>query len=455
MRASDVIQALRENGALHTPDNTNIADVRDELAARTAEWSHPPEMPVLGTDGLQQELTRVVENLAGGVRGTSLHDVLVDAGRFGFAIEDLGSQYNARAFSIGDSWLVLVDETLITGFYLAVRALARRLAIPGASAPLCESCGRSACEEYSSATSARRWLEVGLGAHNAETIQVDWTPGEARIYAAHEISNSALSFVVAHEVGHHVRGHTDEANLARLHAVASGEAISEFHTSVQMEIEADVLGCELVLLAAAEAGGNLNQFVNAAIGIEHLWCTLELLERASPRPVNDETHPPIMLRRHCVDRVYAAKEGFEPVRHAVAGYRRLHHDLWRTLAKPSPHDIACWTAEREKVRSRVRDAATAMARFAQQKRHAEFDAASSELLRACSESSKLFFESAVADLTILEGPSSGLGRTTSMAWETLCELPHLMLLMLDHQAPFLGQRVDGPDIPFAEIFVPD
>ena len=36
MNASDVIQALRESGALHTPDNTNFDDVRDDLAARTA-----------------------------------------------------------------------------------------------------------------------------------------------------------------------------------------------------------------------------------------------------------------------------------------------------------------------------------------------------------------------------------------------------------------------------------
>jgi hypothetical protein len=370
MRASEVIQALRESGALHTPDNTNIEDVRDDLAALTAEWSRPPEMPVLGTDGLQQALTRVVERLAVGVRGAPLHDVLVDA---------------------------------------------------GGSVP----------------TTPERSKWTGIRGRRGST--------------PHMRSPTPLCPLWSHEVGHHVRGHTGEANLARLHAVASGEAISEFSTSVQMELEADVLGCELLLMEAAEAGGDLNRFVNAAIGIEHLWCTLELLERASPRPVSDETHPPIMLRRHFVDSVYAAKEGFEPVRHAVAGYRRLHHDLWRTLAKPSLHDIACWKAEREKARSRVRDAVTAMARFAQQERRAEFDTASSELRRVHSESSKLFFESAVADLAILEGLSSA----TRMPWETLCDLPQLMLLMLDHEAPFLGQRVDGPDIPFAEIFVPD
>jgi hypothetical protein len=377
-------------------------------------------------DPYEELLTRLLGDLVRQLEPSNLRDRLSDRARFAVAVENT-YEPNAKSFAQGDAWLALMDRSMIQALYGCARAVAGRVNRPP-DQPACESCNYPSCLTPSNAITARRWFESGWRATRVPRQPVElWMPhGEGLAYA-NMLAVHAELFVLAHEIGHHRAGHTEGRALAdHLEKQRPDDEPREFVPTWLMELEADMLGAQLVATAAVNAASGQQRaegrtmdgagVLQAALGAEHFMTCAELWQRAAGAPQATRTHPPIEQRRLAIRSFWLNAPGLDAVERFVEDQRGLFAAFWSTLLTPNEHDTRAWQAERVALTVEVQHAFTEVA--ARNPDHLATVAPKLDTLRG--ESSQLLFDSIVREEA--RGRSSR-APAAAVVYEIFCDTP--------------------------------
>jgi hypothetical protein len=181
--------------------------------------------------------------------------------------------------------LIVVNAGLIAFVYKFARALSLQL-------PTLDEQGKSVPPPGSAAEQGASLVAIVLDWYKSTGFPVgpDFPVTPQQIFNASRLTTAAEEFVTAHELAHHMLGHTQREPRNML---VNGHDVLAVTTTPHDEHEADTWGLRFILDALQGQDGQ--EFAWAYAGVELFFTAVGMLEEHAGAPPSD-THPPAAER---------------------------------------------------------------------------------------------------------------------------------------------------------------